>query len=120
MRDSFGKLPRRTPPKYADLIAEELLISPEELAQGNAYWRDMLKAFDQILWILKFMLAKRGIILLLRTTPNKLLESSCRLLTIIHLVSLFEILQIPEPIRSSSAAVNQKICAADKSSATAH
>lgn len=41
-----GKPPRRTPPKYADLIAEELLISPDELAQGNAYWRDMLKDFD--------------------------------------------------------------------------
>ena len=41
-----GKPPRRPPPKYADLIAEELLISPEELAQGNAYWRDMVKAFD--------------------------------------------------------------------------
>lgn len=41
-----GKPPRRTPPKYADLIAEELLISPDELAQGNAYWREMLKDFD--------------------------------------------------------------------------
>ena len=41
-----GKPPRRTPPKYADLIANELLISPDELAKGNAYWRDMLKDFD--------------------------------------------------------------------------
>ncbi|MBR7024557.1 MAG: hypothetical protein IKI08_00910 [Selenomonadaceae bacterium] len=41
-----GKPPRHSPPKYADLIAEELLISPDELAQGNAYWRDMLKDFD--------------------------------------------------------------------------
>lgn len=41
-----GKSPRRPSPKYADLIAEELLISPEELAQGNAYWREMVKAFD--------------------------------------------------------------------------
>lgn len=41
-----GKTPRRTPPKYADLITAELLISPDELAKGNAYWRDMLKDFD--------------------------------------------------------------------------
>ena len=41
-----GKPPRRTPPKYADLITAELLISPDELAKGNAYWRDMLKGFD--------------------------------------------------------------------------
>lgn len=41
-----GKPPKRIPPKYNDLVADELLISPEELAQGNAYWRDMVKAFD--------------------------------------------------------------------------
>lgn len=41
-----GKPPKRIPPKYADLVADELLILPEELAQGNAYWRDMVKAFD--------------------------------------------------------------------------
>lgn len=41
-----GKSSKRIPPKYADLIASELLISPEELAKGNAYWRDMLKDFD--------------------------------------------------------------------------
>ena len=40
-----GKPPRRPPPKYADLIADELLISPDELAQGNAYWREMVKTF---------------------------------------------------------------------------
>lgn len=41
-----GKPPRRIPPQYADLITNELLISPDELAEGNAYWRDMLKDFD--------------------------------------------------------------------------
>lgn len=41
-----GKPPKRVPPKYADLVADELLIPPEELAQGNAYWRDVVKAFD--------------------------------------------------------------------------
>ena len=41
-----GKPPRRRPPKYSDLIAQELLISPEELAEGNAYWRNMFKDFD--------------------------------------------------------------------------
>ena len=41
-----GKPPRRAAPKYADLITNELLISPDELATGNAYWRDMLKGFD--------------------------------------------------------------------------
>lgn len=41
-----GKPPRRPSPKYADLIAKELLISPEELAQGNDYWREMVKTFD--------------------------------------------------------------------------
>lgn len=41
-----GKPPRCVAPKYADLITNELLISPDELARGNAYWRDMLKGFD--------------------------------------------------------------------------
>jgi len=45
----------------------------------------------------------------------KKLSVSCE-----SLVSLLEILQITEPIRSSGSAVNQKIRATDKFSATAH
>lgn len=32
--------------KYADYILEELRVSPEELAEGNLYWRNMLDGFD--------------------------------------------------------------------------
>ena len=41
-----GKPPKRVPPKYADIILNELLTSPEKIAEGNNYWRDMLKNFD--------------------------------------------------------------------------
>lgn len=32
----------RTPSNYADYILEELKVSPEELAEGNKFWREML------------------------------------------------------------------------------
>jgi len=42
-----GKIPKLTPLKYSDLITQELLISPEDLVEGNNYWRDMFKGFDE-------------------------------------------------------------------------
>ena len=41
-----GKKISRKPPKYSDFVLSELEISPEELVEGNKYWRDMLKDFD--------------------------------------------------------------------------
>lgn len=48
-----GKKISRTPPKYADYILEELRISPEELAEGNNFWREMLKGFDKKIHLLQ-------------------------------------------------------------------
>lgn len=42
-----GKIPKRTPLQYSDLISQELLTSPEELVEGNNYWREMFKGFDE-------------------------------------------------------------------------
>ena len=42
-----GKKIRHESLRYADYILEELRVSPEELAEGNKYWRDMLKDFDE-------------------------------------------------------------------------
>ena len=40
------KTVKRKPPKYADYILENLKIPPEELAEGHAYWKNILKGFD--------------------------------------------------------------------------
>ena len=42
-----GKKILRQPLKYSDYILEELKIPPEELAEGNKFWREMLKGFDE-------------------------------------------------------------------------
>ena len=42
-----GKKIQRESLRYADYILEELRVSPEELAEGNSYWREMLKDFDE-------------------------------------------------------------------------
>ena len=42
-----GKKISRTPLNYADYILEELKVSPEELAEGNKFWREMLAGFDE-------------------------------------------------------------------------
>ena len=36
-----------TPPSYAEYIFEEQKIPPEELLEGQRYWRNMLKDFDE-------------------------------------------------------------------------
>ena len=36
-----GKKISRKPPKYSDFVLSELEISPEELVEGNKYWRDI-------------------------------------------------------------------------------
>ena len=41
-----GKKIKRVPAKYADYIAKEMEISPEELEEGHKYWRDILKDLD--------------------------------------------------------------------------
>ncbi|MBR6013310.1 MAG: hypothetical protein IK062_05965 [Selenomonadaceae bacterium] len=41
-----GKKITHIPQKYADYILEELRVSPEELAEGNKFWHEMLKGFD--------------------------------------------------------------------------
>ena len=43
----LGKKITRPPLKYADFILDELKVSPEELAEGNRFWREMLKGFDE-------------------------------------------------------------------------
>lgn len=42
-----GKKFNRAPLKYADYILDELRVSPEELAEGNNFWRKMLEGFDK-------------------------------------------------------------------------
>ncbi len=42
-----GKKITRVPPNYADYILEELRVSPEELAEGNKFWREILEGFDE-------------------------------------------------------------------------
>ena len=41
-----GKKITREPLNYADFILDEMRVSPEELAEGNSYWRNMLSDFD--------------------------------------------------------------------------
>lgn len=38
---------KKTPISYADYVEEESKIPPEQLAEGQAYWRKMLSTFDQ-------------------------------------------------------------------------
>ena len=42
-----GKKISRTPLNYSDYILEELKVSPEELAEGNKFWCEMLAGFDE-------------------------------------------------------------------------
>ncbi|MBO4400421.1 MAG: hypothetical protein J5809_01080 [Selenomonadaceae bacterium] len=42
-----GKKITRQPLNYADFILDELKISPDELAEGNRFWREMLSDFDE-------------------------------------------------------------------------
>lgn len=42
-----GKKITREPIKYSEYILEELKVSPEELAEGNEFWRETLKGFDE-------------------------------------------------------------------------
>ena len=42
-----NKPPKHIAAKYSELIEKEILISPEEIAAGNNYWREMLKNFDE-------------------------------------------------------------------------
>ncbi|MBR6013515.1 MAG: hypothetical protein IK062_07025 [Selenomonadaceae bacterium] len=42
-----GKKINREALKYSEYILEEFRVSPEELAAGNQYWREMLKDFDE-------------------------------------------------------------------------
>lgn len=42
-----GKKITRQPLNYADYILDELRVSPEELAEGNKFWNDTLKDFDE-------------------------------------------------------------------------
>lgn len=42
-----GKKISRQPLNYADFILEELKVSPEELAEGNKFWTETLKDFDE-------------------------------------------------------------------------
>lgn len=42
-----GKKITREPLKYADYILDELKVSPEELAEGNRFWREMVAGFDE-------------------------------------------------------------------------
>ena len=42
-----GKKITRQPLKYADFILDELKVSPEELAEGNRFWRETLRGFNE-------------------------------------------------------------------------
>ena len=42
-----GKKITHQPLNYADYILDELRVSPEELAEGNKFWNDTLKDFDE-------------------------------------------------------------------------
>ena len=46
MRYCGKKVARRTL-NYSDYILDELKIPPEELEEGNKFWREMLKGFDE-------------------------------------------------------------------------
>ncbi len=41
-----GKKITRTAPKYSDYVLQELRISPEDLVEGNNYWRNMLEGYS--------------------------------------------------------------------------
>lgn len=42
-----GRKIAREPLNYADYLLDEMKVSPEELAAGNKFWRDMLHGFDE-------------------------------------------------------------------------
>lgn len=42
-----GRTKKLSPPSYADYIEKEASIPPEDLAEGHAYWKNMLAHFDK-------------------------------------------------------------------------
>ena len=42
-----GKKISREPLQYAEVILEDLKVSPEEMTAGNNFWREMLAGFDE-------------------------------------------------------------------------
>lgn len=42
-----GRKKKFSPPSYADYVEAEAAIPPEELAEGHAYWKNMLAHFDK-------------------------------------------------------------------------
>lgn len=43
----LGKKIKHQPLRYADYILDELRVSPEELAEGNKFWREITGEFDE-------------------------------------------------------------------------